>query len=268
LLVPLPPYFITTVLESYQLKFNDRVTTKLYNYTPFSLLVSHKQNFTMASDLCTRRLTKELRALQKDPIKTPKITIVPNEANILEMHYVIEGSDKTPYTGGIYHGKLIFPKDYPLKPPSVMMLTPSGRFQPSRRLCLSMSDFHPETWNPMWSVSTILTGLYSFMLETAPTLGSIETTTSQKQKYARQSLDFNCKDGTFRRLFPEYLELHKERLMARQKALGITEPPTPLSYEPAGQILANDRGDMNGIFTTAAGVVALLSAVLFAMRFL
>jgi hypothetical protein len=21
-----------------------------------------------------------------------------------------------------------------------------------------MSDFHPETWNPMWSVSSILTG--------------------------------------------------------------------------------------------------------------
>ena len=131
----------------------------------------------MATDICTRRLTKELRALQKDPLQSPKITVQPNEANILEMHYVIEGSAKTPYDGGIYWGKLIFPKTYPLKPPSVMMMTPSGRFQPNRRLCLSMSDFHPETWNPMWSVSTILTGLYSFMIESAPTLGSIETTT-------------------------------------------------------------------------------------------
>jgi ubiquitin-conjugating enzyme E2 J2 len=101
----------------------------------------------MASDLCTRRLTKELRSLQKDPIKSPKIVVKPNESNILEMHYVIEGS-AGPYKGGFYHGKLMFPKDYPLKPPSVMMLTPSGRFQPNRRLCLSMSDFHPETWNP------------------------------------------------------------------------------------------------------------------------
>lgn len=92
----------------------------------------------MASDLCTRRLTKELSALRKEPLKSPKITVAPNEANILEMHYVIEGSPKTPYDGGIYHGKLMFPKEYPLKPPSVMMLTPSGRFQPNRRLCLSM----------------------------------------------------------------------------------------------------------------------------------
>ena len=92
----------------------------------------------MASDMCTRRLTKELASLRKEPIHNPVIRVAPNEANILEMHYVIEGSKGTPYDGGFYHGKLVFPKEYPLKPPSVMMLTPSGRFQPNRRLCLSM----------------------------------------------------------------------------------------------------------------------------------
>jgi ubiquitin-conjugating enzyme E2 J2 len=99
-------------------------------------------------DMCTRRLTKELKALQKDPIQDPRIIVNPNERNLLEMHYVIEGSKGTPFEGGVYHGKLIFPKEYPLKPPAVIMLTPSGRFQPGRRLCLSMSDFHPESWNP------------------------------------------------------------------------------------------------------------------------
>jgi ubiquitin-protein ligase len=98
----------------------------------------------MATDICTRRLTKELKSLMKDPIRSPTITVSPNEKNILEVHYVIEGSEKTPFAGGIYHGKLIFPKDYPLKPPSVIMITKNGRFQPNRRLCLSMSDFHPE----------------------------------------------------------------------------------------------------------------------------
>ena len=36
------------------------------------------------------------------------------------------------------------------------------------RLCLSISDFHPDTWNPAWSVSTILTGLLSFMVSQKP----------------------------------------------------------------------------------------------------
>lgn len=38
------------------------------------------------------------------------------------------------------------------------------RFKTNTRLCLSISDFHPDTWNPAWSVSTILTGLLSFMV--------------------------------------------------------------------------------------------------------
>ena len=110
----------------------------------------------MGSDICVRRLTKELKDLKKSPIENPTITVAPNESNILEMHYVIEGSPDTPYDGGVYHGKLIFPREYPLKPPSVIMITPSGRFVPNRRLCLSMSDFHPESWNPVWSVGTYI----------------------------------------------------------------------------------------------------------------
>jgi hypothetical protein len=48
--------------------------------------------------------------------------------------------------GGWYHGKLKFPPDYPFAPPGIMMHTPSGRFEVNMRLCLSMSDYHPETW--------------------------------------------------------------------------------------------------------------------------
>lgn len=52
------------------------------------------------------------------------------------------------------------------------------------RLCLSISDFHPDTWNPAWSVSTILTGLLSFMVETTPTSGSYETSDATVTKFA------------------------------------------------------------------------------------
>ena len=67
------------------------------------------------------------------------------------------------HLGGYYHGKLVFPADFPFRPPSIYMITPSGRFQTNTRLCLSISDFHPDTWNPSWTVSTILMGLISFM---------------------------------------------------------------------------------------------------------
>lgn len=219
----------------------------------------------MASDICVRRLKRELTALKKDPIKDPKITVAPNESNILEMHYVIEGSKGTPYEGGIYHGKLIFPKEYPLKPPSVMMLTPSGRFQPNRRLCLSMSDFHPESWNPMWSVSTILTGLYSFMIETNPTLGSIETTADHKRKLATKSLEYNVKNSViFTKLFPEYVERHAILMEERRQNPTImsNNDPITLSSSAAGMPALPQ-----GLFMAMAGLVAVFSIVV-AMRFI
>lgn len=123
---------------------------------------STTQNDTMASAMATKRLRKEYLALQRKPVEN--IIAVPQDSNILEWHYVITGTSGSPYEGGHYHGCLKFPPEYPMKPPSVYMTTPNGRFKTNQRLCLSMSDFHPETWNPMWSVSSILTGLYSFMV--------------------------------------------------------------------------------------------------------
>lgn len=77
---------------------------------------------------------------------------------------MIRGPPDTPYEGGEYYGRLTFPSEYPFKPPAIRMTTPSGRFQPDTRLCLTMSDFHPSLWNPSWSVATILNGLLSFMV--------------------------------------------------------------------------------------------------------
>ncbi len=64
----------------------------------------------------------------------------------------------------------------------------------------------PRQTNPhpthRWSVSTILMGLQAFMLDSAPTLGSIETSTAQKRRLAAQSMAFNLQDTTFLQLFP------------------------------------------------------------------
>ncbi|KAJ0407818.1 hypothetical protein P43SY_008279 [Pythium insidiosum] len=161
----------------------------------------------MAASMATARLRKEYIALQKKPVEN--IRAVPLEKNILEWYYVITGTDGTPYEGGYYFGKLKFPPEYPMKPPSVLMLTPSGRFEVNRRICLSMSDFHPETWNPLWSVGSILTGLYSFMLENEITTGGIETSDEEKRALAKTSLATNCDDKTFRALFPDLVERHR-----------------------------------------------------------
>jgi ubiquitin-conjugating enzyme E2 J2 len=224
----------------------------------------------MASPLATKRLQRELKALHKSPLENPKIVAMPNETNILEWHYVLVGptdDPNSPYKGGIYHGKLIFPKEYPYKPPGVIMLTPNGRFKPNRRLCLSMSDFHPETWNPMWSISTILMGLYSFMLDDKPTTGSIETSAAAKRKFAGESLEYNVKqDKLFCSLFPEYVELwekREEERKARLSSSGLED-----TKEDAKKVVLRNTGEVNDVFAFGAGIVAVLSILFAILRFL
>lgn len=75
-----------------------------------------------------------------------------------------------------------------------------------------------DTWNPAWSISTILTGLLSFMLETTPTLGSCESTTIEKRRFADNSLEFNLKNEIFVELFPDIVKEINQRLVKIEEA--------------------------------------------------
>lgn len=116
-------------------------------------------------------------------------------ADPLRWHYIITGPEETPYHGGQYWGTLIFPNNYPFAPPAIRMHTPSGRFQPSTRLCLSISDFHPRSFNPAWEVSTILIGLLSFMTSDEMTTGSISSTETERKYLASRTRWWNSTGG-------------------------------------------------------------------------
>ena len=169
----------------------------------------------------TARLKQDLIRLKKDPV--PYVLAEPLPSNILEWHYVVTGPEGSLYEGGCYHGKLVFPPQYPFKPPTIYMITPNGRFKPNTKLCLSISSFHPETWNPAWSASTILTALLSFMLETTPTQGSLETSDTDKRQLAGQSLKFNLEDKIFKELFPDIVAKFSEKKEESPQLVAVQE---------------------------------------------
>eukprot|EP00878_Enallax_costatus_P035364 GHUV01039399.1.p1 GENE.GHUV01039399.1~~GHUV01039399.1.p1 ORF type:complete len:187 (+),score=93.06 GHUV01039399.1:482-1042(+) len=159
------------------------------------------------------------------------------------------------------------------------MFTPNGRFAVNTKLCLSITDYHPESWNPMWSVGTILTGLLSFMYDKQPTTGSITTSTAEKQRLARESLAFNAKNATFRKLFPDWVEQHNKRLEAaaaaaaqqqKQQAAAEDQPRQPQQgtqqqqpgVVPGAQAAAGNHDNKgNSLFTVAMVVTVLAIAV-------
>ncbi|XAO25079.1 hypothetical protein I312_103888 [Cryptococcus bacillisporus CA1280] len=156
----------------------------------------------MATKVAQKRLQKEYLSMQKSP--PPFIWACPEEKNILDWHFIIRGPPDTPYEGGEYHGLIWFPSDYPFKPPDVKLFTPSGRFEVGHKICMSMTSYHPSTWNAAWSVATILTGLLSFMLSNEITAGAVKTTIEEKRLLAKQSHAFNLKSKKFREIFPAY----------------------------------------------------------------
>lgn len=196
------------------------------------------------------RLQQDYLNLNKEPV--PYITAEPLPEDMLEWHYCIQGPEDTPYFGGYYHGRLVFPAQYPFKPPSIYMITPNGRFEVNRRLCLSISDYHPDQWNPAWCVSTILTGLLSFMLEETPALGTIETSASKKIDYARKSLLFNVKNETFESLFEDVVKEIKGKLanMSDDEQTSLTQVTS---------VPVDDSNDSNIVFIISFCIIGLIA---------
>ncbi|KAJ5083572.1 Ubiquitin-conjugating enzyme [Penicillium angulare] len=144
----------------------------------------------------TKRLLKESTDLHKNP--SPYFTASPtSDSNLHDWHFTITGPPSpTPYAGGLYHGRITFPPTYPLRPPSFRFLTPSGRFETNREICLSISGHHEETWQPAWGVRTALLAIRSEIMggESKGQVGGMEGNEEMRRELARVSGQWSCRE--------------------------------------------------------------------------
>ncbi|KAJ8954090.1 hypothetical protein NQ318_004395 [Aromia moschata] len=117
----------------------------------------------------------------------------PLEDNLFEWHFTVRGPPSTEFEGGFYHGRILLPSQYPMQPPNIILLTPNGRFEVNKKICLSISGHHPESWQPSWSIRTALLALIAFMpTPAAGTIGSLEYTAEERQVLAKKSQSWEC----------------------------------------------------------------------------
>ncbi|KAH7279430.1 hypothetical protein KP509_37G019500 [Ceratopteris richardii] len=137
--------------------------------------------------------------------------------NIFEWQFAIRGPPDSEFEGGIYHGRIQLPPEYPFKPPSFMLLTPNGRFETQTKICLSISQFHPEHWQPSWSVRTALVALIAFMPSKGNgAIGSLEFTKEERKALALKSVEAPPKYGTPERQ-KVINEIHEEMVRRMKK---------------------------------------------------
>ncbi|XP_071440151.1 ubiquitin-conjugating enzyme E2 J1-like isoform X2 [Hetaerina americana] len=164
----------------------------------------------MFSIIAVKRLMREAIEL-KDP--ADEYFVQPLEDNLFEWHFTINGPPSTEFEGGIYHGRIVLPTEYPMKPPNIIILTPNGRFETNKSICLSISGHHPETWQPSWSIRTALLALIAFMPSPGKgMIGALDYTVEERKALARRSRCWHCPIcGDVSQLFGR-----KSRLIARQ----------------------------------------------------
>ncbi|KAF9264880.1 UBC-like protein [Marasmius fiardii PR-910] len=140
-----------------------------------------------------KRIMQEARELANDP--STDYTAAPLEDDIFEWHCTIRGPEGTEFEGGLYHVRILLPAEYPFRPPSLMVLTPNGRFELNTKICISFTNYHEELWQPAWGVRTAILGLQGFFPlkgQAAVGVGSIEFPASERKRLAELSRSWTC----------------------------------------------------------------------------
>ncbi|KAF2817263.1 UBC-like protein [Mytilinidion resinicola] len=139
-----------------------------------------------------KRILKEASELASNP--SSDLHAEPLEDNLFEWHFTLRGPPApSPYDGGLYHGRIVLPSTYPLRPPSFRFLTPTGRFEVNREICLSISGHHEETWQPAWGIRTAMVAIRSFMdTDAKGQVGGIECNEQARKKMAVESVEWKC----------------------------------------------------------------------------
>ncbi|CUG48956.1 ubiquitin-conjugating enzyme E2, putative [Bodo saltans] len=66
-------------------------------------------------------------------------------------------------------------------------------FELDKRICLSISSYHPENWHPTWGIATVLHALRDFMATPGNrAIGAIEYPKSVREELAEKSVSFTC----------------------------------------------------------------------------
>jgi len=127
------------------------------------------------TDYGTELLKRQLVELAKNPIDLVSVGLT-DESNVYDWEILIMGPDGTLYEGGFFKARLVFPKDFPNKPPT--MTFQSEMWHPNiyenGEVCISIlhdpgEDPHnqletaEERWRPILGVEQILISVISML---------------------------------------------------------------------------------------------------------
>ncbi|XP_008238228.1 PREDICTED: ubiquitin-conjugating enzyme E2 32-like isoform X2 [Prunus mume] len=182
-------------------------------------------------EMTSNYIQMELMEMQSNPSRDFKCLAL--ESNPRDWQFAIRGPNGTEFAGGIYHGQIKIPEEYPEKPPVLSLLTENGRFKTQTRIDYNFGDF----WGPHNRVRDALLALIE-LLPAYPDgkLGSVEYDKKERRALAIKS----------REAAPRYGTAERQKLIDQIHEYMLTKtPPVP----------SNGGGDQNDRDRRKQGIV-------------
>jgi len=116
--------------------------------------------------MALKRISRELARLNEEPL--PDCTAGPvKEHNMYNWKATIRGPKDTPYHGGTFELAVVFPSDYPFKPPKVAFRTLiyHPNINKNGGICL---DILKDQWSPALTITKVLLSIISLLNDPNP----------------------------------------------------------------------------------------------------
>lgn len=139
-----------------------------------------------------RRIQKELQEFRKDcPLNC---SAGPIGEDIFRWEGIIVGPDDTPYAGGIFDMKILFPVDYPFKPPTITFVTKiyHPNINQAGGICL---DILKNQWSPALTISKVLLSVCSMLSDPNPD-DPLMPEIAQQYKFKRDEYNATARSWT------------------------------------------------------------------------
>ncbi|OWT38979.1 ubiquitin-conjugating enzyme E2 J1 [Cryptococcus neoformans] len=143
-----------------------------------------------------KRIMQEAAELASADVDDDGFVAAPLEDDIFEWHCTMRGVPDSEYDGGLYHFRIVLPPSYPMSAPDIILLTPNGRFELGKKICIDgLTSFHAGSWQPAWGVRTAIVGLRSFWMQSGEALsaiGALNHSKEERRRLARLSAEWKC----------------------------------------------------------------------------
>lgn len=112
-----------------------------------------------------KRINQELKSISNDP--PTHVTAGPQNGDLFRWHACIIGPSDSPYAGGLFFLDIIFPENYPFKPPKVRFKTTiyHPNINSNGSICLDILKTH---WSPALTITKVLLSISSLLTDPNP----------------------------------------------------------------------------------------------------